>query len=63
MWDFIIQRELSKTVVAINQKKIPTKTARTKLDDLVKLTKANVQKGRKRELKNNIFRVKKQFKL
>lgn len=63
MWDFIIQRELSKTVVAINKKRIPVKTARMKLDDLVKLTRINVSKGKKRQLKNNIFKVKKQFKL
>lgn len=63
MWDFIIKRELSKTVVNLNQKKIPVPVARNKLDDLVKLTKANAPKGQKRELKNNIFRVKKQFKI
>lgn len=63
MWNFIIKRELNKTIIDINQKKIPRPIAKNKLDDLIKLTKNNVQKGQKRKLKNNIFRVKKQFKI
>ena len=63
MWDFIIKRELSKTIIDMNQKKIPVQTGKLKLDDLVKLTRENAPKGQKRELKNNIFRVKKQFKI
>lgn len=63
MWNFIIKRELNKTIIDINQKKISRPIAKNKLDDLIKLTKNNVQKGQKRKLKNNIFRVKKQFKI
>jgi len=63
MWNFIIQRELSKTVVDLNKNKIAAPLAKTKLDNLVKLTRENASKGQKRELKNNIFKVKKQFKI
>lgn len=63
MWDFIINRELNKTIVDVNKNKMPQKDAQNKLDDLMKLTKENAPKGQKREIKNNIFRVKKQFKL
>lgn len=63
MWDFIIQRELNKTVIGMNKKKIHPKDAGIKLNNLIQLTKTNVIKGKKRELKKSIFKVKKQFKL
>lgn len=63
MWDFIIKRELSKTVVDLNKHKITDQVAKTKLNKLMVQTRENAPKGQKRELKNNIFKVKKHFKI
>lgn len=63
MWDFIIQRELNKTIIDTNNKKITKSEAVKKLDKLAIMTRENVKKGQKRELKNNIFQTKKTFKL
>lgn len=63
MWNFIIKRELNKTIVDMNKKRMPVPAAKNKLNDLVTLTKENAPKGQKRELKKNIFKVKKQFKI
>ena len=63
MWDLIIKRKLNETIIGINKKTLSMPVARKRLDRLVQLTKMNVPKGRKRELKNDIFGVKKIFKL
>lgn len=63
MWDFIIKRELRKTIVDVNEKKIPVSHAKSKLNDLLTLTKENAPKGKKRVLKNDIFKTKKMFKI
>lgn len=47
----------------MNKNIIDPPVAKNKLNDLVKLTKANASKGNKRDIKKDIFRIKKQFKL
>lgn len=63
MWDEIIKKELNKTIINFNKKKIKVPEANKKLNELAKLTRTNVQPGRKRQLKKSIFDVKRQFRL
>lgn len=63
MFDEIIKKELNKTIIEHKQNKIDNELACKKLDLLAKETKSKVPKGKKRELKNEIFSLKKSFKL
>lgn len=63
MIDELIKRELNKTIIECKQKKINEEIAMKRFDKLAKTTKEQVQKGKKRELKNQIFSIKKSFKL
>lgn len=60
MWDFVINMEINKTLKEIDS--IPFDKREDKFKDLLDLTKKYAPKGSKRELKNNIFRIKKKFK-
>ena len=63
MIDELIKKELNKTIIECKQKKINKEMAMRRLDKLAVDTKEKVPKGKKRELKNEIFSLKKSFRL
>jgi len=63
MFDELIQNQINKTIIDLKTKKIKKNIARNKFNKLIIETKNKGPKGKKRAIKNEIFNLKKSFKL
>ena len=59
MFDKIIKQKLNKIMVDVPKNNLRKNTANKQLNEMLKITKFDLMKGHKREVKNEIFKVKK----